>query len=150
MRVIADHLRAAAFLAVDGVTPSNKEQGYVMRRLIRRAVRFAFDLGIEQNFLEEVVPAIANMYSDDYPEVAAARDAIITVLVKEEKAFRQTLRSGVKMMERMSKNGLSLTGIDIFRLYDTYGFPPEKNLIFAWLNSELVHKQRPKELLKAG
>ena len=67
MRVIADHLRAATFLAVDGVKPSNKEQGYVMRRLLRRAIRFAFDLGIEQNFLEEIVPVIADMYAEDYP-----------------------------------------------------------------------------------
>ena len=73
MRVIADHLRAATFLAVDGVVPSNKEQGYVMRRLLRRAIRFAFDLGIEQNFFEEVVPAIADMYVEDYPEVKEQR-----------------------------------------------------------------------------
>ena len=80
MRVIADHLRAATFLAVDGCMPSNKEQGYVMRRLIRRAVRFAFDLGIEQNFLEQVVPVIADIYTDDFPEVAAKRDEVIAVL----------------------------------------------------------------------
>jgi alanyl-tRNA synthetase len=65
MRVIADHLRAATFLAVDGCVPSNKEQGYVMRRLVRRAIRFAFELGIEQNFLEQVVPVIADLYHDD-------------------------------------------------------------------------------------
>ena len=62
MRVIADHLRAAAFMAVDGCVPSNKEQGYVMRRLLRRAIRYSFDLGIEQNFLQEVVPTIADLY----------------------------------------------------------------------------------------
>jgi alanyl-tRNA synthetase len=123
MRVIADHLRAATFLAVDGVKPSNKEQGYVMRRLIRRAVRFAFDLGIEQNFLEAVVPVIADMYVDDYPEVAAARDEVITVLVKEEKAFRQTLRKGLN--ELLKRNADGLTGAEIFTLYDTYGFPVE-------------------------
>ena len=83
MRVIADHLRAATFLAVDGCVPSNKEQGYVMRRLLRRAIRYSFDLGIEQNFLEEVVPVIADMYVDDFPEVAENRETIIAVLVKE-------------------------------------------------------------------
>ncbi|MCL2451417.1 alanine--tRNA ligase-related protein [Candidatus Saccharibacteria bacterium] len=103
MRVIADHLRAAVFLAVDGVKPSNKEQGYVMRRLIRRAVRFAFELGIEQNFLPEIVPVIADIYADDFPEVAAARDDVIATLVKEEKAFRQTLRKGLKEFERLIK-----------------------------------------------
>ncbi len=83
MRVIADHLRAAVFLAVDGIVPSNKEQGYVMRRLLRRAIRFAFDLGIEQNFLEQIVPVIADLYHEDYPEVAASRDKVIETLVKE-------------------------------------------------------------------
>jgi len=157
MRVIADHLRGATFLAVDGIVPSNKEQGYVMRRLLRRAIRFAFDLGIEQNFLEQVVPVIADMYVDDYPEVKASRDKVIEVLVREEKVFRQTLRKGLVEFEKMAKNlvqeqigsdallGVKLeadveeaiaddtgfddtkkfTGDDIFKLYDTYGFPLE-------------------------
>jgi alanyl-tRNA synthetase len=123
MRVIADHLRAATFLAVDGCVPSNKEQGYVMRRLLRRAIRFAFELGIEQNFLEEVVPVVADMYHDDFPEVAAKRDEVIAVLVKEEKAFRQTLRKGLKQFETFARNGI--TGGELFTLYDTYGFPVE-------------------------
>lgn len=101
MRVIADHLRAATFLAVDGVVPSNKEQGYVMRRLVRRAIRFAFELGVEQNFLEQIVPVIADLYHDDFPEVAANRDKVIEVLVKEEKAFRQTLRKGLKEFDKL-------------------------------------------------
>jgi len=123
MRVIADHLRGASFLAVDGVTPSNKEQGYVMRRLIRRAVRFAFDLGIEQNFLQEVVPVIADLYKNDYPEVATNRQAVIDTLVKEEKVFRQTLRKGLQEFKRLVET--ELTGEIIFKLYDTYGFPVE-------------------------
>lgn len=123
MRVIADHLRAATFMAVDDVKPSNKEQGYVMRRLIRRAVRFAFDLGIEQNFLEAVVPVIADLYANDYPEVAAAREEIIAVLAKEEKVFRQTLRKGINELAKRKEGGL--TGAEIFTLYDTYGFPVE-------------------------
>ena len=123
MRVIADHLRAATFMAVDDVRPSNKEQGYVMRRLIRRAVRFAFDLGIEQNFLQEVVPVIADMYAADYPEVAAARDEVVAILVKEEKTFRQTLRKGLNELLKRKEGGL--TGVEIFTLYDTYGFPVE-------------------------
>jgi alanyl-tRNA synthetase len=131
MRVIADHLRAATFLAVDGVKPSNKEQGYVMRRLIRRAIRYAFDLGVEQNFLETVVPVIADLYKDDFPEVAAQRDEVIEVLVKEEKAFRQTLRKGLNELQKMGKE---LGGDEIFKLYDTYGFPVE-------LSTEEVFKQ---------
>ena len=123
MRVIADHLRAATFLAVDGVTPSNKEQGYVMRRLLRRAIRHAFELGIEQNFLEQVVPVIANLYHDDFPEVAANRDKVIEVLVKEEKVFRQTLRKGLREFNKLANK--ELPGDVIFKLYDTYGFPVE-------------------------
>lgn len=123
MRVIADHLRAATFLAVDGCVPSNKEQGYVMRRLLRRAIRFAFELGVEQNFLEQVVPVIADLYHDDYPEVAEKRDEVIAVLAKEEKAFRQTLRKGLKEMDKFADGGLS--GAALFTLYDTYGFPVE-------------------------
>lgn len=123
MRVIADHLRAATFLAVDGCVPSNKEQGYVMRRLLRRAIRFAFDLGVEQNFFEAIVPIIADLYESDFPEVKESRDNIIAVLVKEEKVFRQTLRKGINELTKRKTDGL--TGEEIFTLYDTYGFPVE-------------------------
>lgn len=130
MRVIADHLRAATFLAVDGVVPSNKTQGYVMRRLLRRAIRFAFDLGIEQNFLEQVVPVIADLYVNDFPEVAANREKVIEVLVREEKLFRQTIRKGDKLIERLTdvKEGGAqslIAGRHIFELYDTHGYPME-------------------------
>ena len=132
MRVIADHLRAAVFLAVDGCVPSNKEQGYVMRRLLRRAIRYSFDLGIEQNFLEEVVPVIADLYEADFPEVKENRKQIIAVLVKEEKAFRQTLRKGLRQMQHYIDDGL--TGEELFTLYDTFGFPVE-------LSTEEAYKQ---------
>jgi alanyl-tRNA synthetase len=143
MRVIADHLRGATFLAVDGVTPSNKEQGYVMRRLVRRAIRFAFDLGVEQNFMQEVVPVIADLYHNDFPEVAAKRDEVIAILVKEEKVFRQTIRHGLKVFDKLvaKKNLLpseevrdftSVDGKMIFTLYDTYGFPVELALEEAY------------------
>jgi alanyl-tRNA synthetase len=126
MRVIADHLRGATFLAVDGVVPSNKEQGYVMRRLVRRAIRFAFDLGVEQNFLEQVIPIIADMYEADYPEIKAQREAIIATMIKEEKVFRQTLRKGLNELTNIyNRNSQQFTGEDIFTLYDTYGFPSE-------------------------
>ena len=146
MRVIADHLRAATFMAVDGIVPSNKQQGYVMRRLVRRAVRFAFDLGIEQNFLQEVVPVIADLYADDYPEVKSNKDQVVAVLVKEEKAFRQTLRKGLKEFDKMFQkpvkdgevlvvNGEPVTkkaylslGYGLFKLYDTNGFPVELSI----------------------
>jgi alanyl-tRNA synthetase len=145
MRVIADHLRSSTFLAVDGVVPSNKTQGYVMRRLMRRAIRFAFELGIEQNFVQEIVPVITSLYKDDYPEVAEREQEVIGVLVREEKAFRQTLRKGLHEFDKIAQVLLSnlydargtteddedrqekprLTGKHIFELYDTYGFPVE-------------------------
>ncbi len=127
MRVIADHLRGAVFLCVDGITPSNKEQGYVMRRLLRRAIRFAFALGIEQNFLHEIVPIIIDLYSPDFPEVNSSKEKVLEVLLKEEKVFRQTLRKGVRELQKMADKG-SVTGKDIFTLYDTYGFPMELSL----------------------
>jgi alanyl-tRNA synthetase len=130
MRVIADHLRAATFLAVDGIVPSNQEQGYVMRRLLRRAIRFAFELGVEQNFLEQVVPVITDLYKDDFPEVAEQRQHVIDILVKEEKVFRQTLRAGVKEFAKLAADGFN--GEVAFKLYDTFGFPVELSLEEAY------------------
>ena len=123
MRVIADHLRSATFLAVDGCVPSNKEQGYVMRKFIRRAMAKAFDLGIEDDFVEKIVPEIVAIYAPDYAEVAVKTDEIIAVMVKEEKAFRRTLRKGLKELAKFESDGL--TGEELFMLYDTYGFPVE-------------------------
>jgi alanyl-tRNA synthetase len=140
MRVIADHLRAGIFLATDGVTPSNKRQGYVMRRLLRRAIRYALDLGIEQGVCERIAPVIAELYRGDFPEVMEREQEIIEVLKREEKIFRQTLRKGLQEFEKMMKIGTfpksfpaqfgpkALNGADIFRLYDTYGFPVELSI----------------------
>ncbi len=129
MRVIADHLRAATFLAVDGCVPSNKEQGYVMRRLLRRAIRFAHELGIQDAFFEEIVPVIADLYIQDFPEVAEQRDKIIITLMKEEKAFARTLLKGTKHLLSFIADGL--TGQEIFTMHDTYGFPYELSVEIA-------------------
>jgi alanyl-tRNA synthetase len=143
MRVIADHLRAATFLAVDGVVPSNKVQGYVMRRLMRRAIRYALELGIEQGLCEQIAPVIIDIYQDTYPEAKQARDKVVEVLAKEEKAFRQTLQKGLRLLQQLvtrshginlreadlvSAPGDKLTGETAFKLYDTYGFPIELTL----------------------
>ncbi|PID31892.1 alanine--tRNA ligase [Candidatus Saccharibacteria bacterium] len=131
MQVIADHIKGAAFLAVDGIVPSNKAQGYVMRRLMRRAIRFAFDLGVEQNFVQEVVPVVTELYKTDFPEVAEREAEVVAVLVREEKAFRQTLRKGLREFDKMADSlgsGDPMTGEHIFKLYDTYGFPVELTL----------------------
>ncbi len=126
MRVIADHLRAATFLAVDGCVPSNKEQGYVMRRLLRRAIMKAFHLGIEQNFVQEIAPVIAELYRNDFPEVLENEEEVVAILVKEEKVFKQTLRKGLREFEKLSADGLN--GETVFTLYDTYGFPVELSI----------------------
>ena len=139
MRIIADHLRGATFLAVDGIVPSNKEQGYVMRRLLRRAIRHAFELGIEQNFLEQIVPVITDVYKTDINEVAMNREKVIGILIKEEKAFRQTLRKGLHEFDKLIKRFEEHPELDtskrelgwgefFFTLYDTYGFPVELSL----------------------
>jgi alanyl-tRNA synthetase len=131
MRVIADHMRGATFLAVDGVVPSNKEQGYVMRRLVRRALRFAFELGVEQNLCEKLVPIIVGLYEADFPEVAERKQIVIDVLNKEEKIFRQTLRKGIHEFGKLTKEG-GLNGEIVFKLYDTYGFPMELSIEEAY------------------
>ncbi|MFF2369649.1 alanine--tRNA ligase-related protein [Agromyces sp. NPDC058110] len=123
MRVVADHLRGATFLAVDGVTPGNKAQGYVMRRLIRRAIRFAFDLGLEENFFGEIVPTIARIYDAHFPEVGEHAEYVEMVLVKEEQSFRRTLRKGLKVLSGYRDTGV--TGRELFLLSDTFGFPVE-------------------------
>ena len=131
MRIIADHLRGAYLLAAQGLVPSNKQQGYVMRRLIRRAILKALDLEIAQNFLEEVVPLIAESYEDLPDSILTARENALAVLVKEEKAFRQTLSKGLKELRKIKGE---ITGQDIFKLQDTYGFPSE-------LSVEEIYKQ---------
>jgi alanyl-tRNA synthetase len=123
MRVVADHLRGASFLGVDGVVPSNKEQGYVMRRLVRRAIRVALGLGLDENFFGELVPTIADLYRDSYPEVAARRDEVVAVLVKEEQRFRTTLAAGLERLQQF--DGQLITGSELFMLYDRDGFPVE-------------------------
>ena len=139
MRVIADHLRAATFLAVDGVVPSNKTQGYVMRRLMRRAIRFAFELGVEQNLCENLAPIITDLYKDDYPEVAENQQKILEVLIREEKIFRQTLRKGIQQFSKLAEDSPEITGEMVFRLYDTFGFPVELTL------EEAFHSSKPVE-----
>lgn len=122
-RIIADHMRSAVFMAADGVTPSNKTQGYILRRLLRRAIRQGHELGIEEGLFREIAPIVMNMYREPFPEVARDEKIVIDVLEKEEKLFRQTLRKGLREFEKLVKKNLD--GKTIFMLFDTYGFPPE-------------------------
>lgn len=122
MRVIADHIRGAYLLAAQGLTPSNKAHGYAMRRLLRRAILRALDLGISSNFLAEIVPIVASNYADLPDSILTHRENALAVMLKEENAFRQTLNKGIKELHKM---GDSLNGNDLFKLQDTYGFPFE-------------------------
>ncbi len=122
MRVIADHIRGAYLLAAQGLAPSNKAHGYAMRRLLRRAILRALDLGISSNFLAEIVPIVANNYADLPDSILTHREDALKVMLKEENAFRQTLNKGIRELHKM---GDSLNGNDLFKLQDTYGFPFE-------------------------
>lgn len=124
MRVIADHMRAAAWLSVDGVEPSNKAQGYVLRRLLRRAIRYGLDIGIEHELAQQITPIVTEIYAPDFPEVEQRKDKIIDLFTKEEQLFRQTLRHGLREFGKLTEKE-GLTGQVLFTLYDTYGFPAE-------------------------
>ena len=125
MRVIADHIRGAYLLAAQGLIPSNKTQGYAMRRLIRRAILRALDLGISTNFLSEIVPIVAKNYEELPGSILTHRDSALNVLLKEEQAFRTTLNKGLRELRKMARNNNTLSGRDLFKLQDTYGFPME-------------------------
>jgi alanyl-tRNA synthetase len=145
-RVVADHIKSAVWLATDGVTPSNTGQGYVLRRLVRRAIKFSLDLGLTQNVVGRLAPVVKEIYREDYPEVEQNYDTTLAILEKEERVFRQTLAKGLKELEKMAKIGhpeldsgslkeskQTLSGVDIFKLYDTYGFPKELSVEEATL-----------------
>jgi alanyl-tRNA synthetase len=127
MRIIADHLRGAYLLSSQGLKPSNKQQGYALRRLIRRAILKALDLGIAQDFISEIIPIIAENYKDLPDSILTTREEAVATLEKEERAFRQTLNKGLREMQKMIAHDADgvLTGTDLFKLQDTYGFPFE-------------------------
>lgn len=126
MRVIADHLRGAYLLSAQGLVPSNKQQGYALRRLIRRAVMKATNLGIDQDFLAQIVPIIAENYQDLSSEILTNRADALNVLIREEQAFRRSIHRGLKELHKLKDQGL--TGKELFMLQDTYGFPLELSL----------------------
>jgi len=127
MRIVADHIRASAFLIADGVTPSNVEQGYILRRLLRRAMRFARLLGIEGSVLPGLALLVVEHYSADYPELAEKRDVIAHEIALEEGRFLQALQRGEHEFERLLRHlkEPQISGRDAFYLYETYGFPLE-------------------------
>jgi alanyl-tRNA synthetase len=125
LNVIADHIRACAFLIVDGVLPGNEGRGYVLRRIIRRAIRHGKKLGVDEPFFHKLVAPLANEMGGAYPELPKAQAHVEKVLAKEEARFAETLDQGMEILEGAiaELDGKQLPGDIVFRLYDTYGFP---------------------------
>ena len=126
LRVIADHIRACTFLVIDGVTPSNEGRGYVLRRIIRRAIRHGYKLGIKDAFFYKLVDTLAAEMGGAFPELATGKALAARVLRQEEERFAETLANGMQLLDSAFaalKGGKTLDGETVFKLYDTYGFP---------------------------
>ena len=137
LKVIADHLRASAFLVADGISPSNEGRGYVLRRIIRRALRHADKLGSKQPVLSSMVPTLVKQMSNAYPILKKNSKLIKANILQEEEQFASTLVQGMGLLKEEVKNlkGKTIKGELIFRLYDTYGFPPDMTADFARENN---------------
>ena len=132
VRVIADHIRAVAFSVADGASPSNDGRGYVVRRILRRAIRYAWDrLGIKEPFLFELVQVLGNQFSEVFPELIAQQAYVEKVVHSEEKSFIRTLGQGIALFEQMTEHSEVLAGEDAFKLHDTYGFPIDLTQLMA-------------------
>jgi alanyl-tRNA synthetase len=133
MRVIVDHVRAAVMALADdrGLVPSNVEQGYVIRRLLRVAIRRGLQLGIDRDFLTDLIPPVIETMGDEYPELRRNQRHVVTESGKEEKRFRATVRRGLRICEKIMAEKGSLTGKDAFMLFSTYGFPLEMTVQIA-------------------
>ncbi len=127
LRVIADHIRSCAFLVVDGVLPSNEGRGYVLRRIIRRAIRHGYMLGMKEPFFHKLVAPLSQEMGDAYPELPKVADQVTRVLRLEEERFAETLEQGMKILEGTidSLGDKQIPGETVFKLYDTYGFPTD-------------------------
>ncbi|MGH9111018.1 MAG: alanine--tRNA ligase [Acidimicrobiales bacterium] len=128
LRLMADHARTMTFLVADGVIPSNEDRGYVLRRIIRRALRFAYLLGVERPVLPAMVERTIDLMGGDYPEIVDARGLVVPIITREEESFRRTLANGSQILDtQLDKldDGGTLPGEVAFQLHDTYGFPFE-------------------------
>jgi alanyl-tRNA synthetase len=123
-RIIADHVKGAVFLISEGVLPSNVERGYVLRRILRRAIRYGKLLGLKKNFLIPLAKKVIEIYKDVYFELKSKETDVLTVIQNEEEKFEKTLMLGLKQFEKISQKG-EISGIEAFHLFDTYGFPLE-------------------------
>ena len=145
MRVIADHIRAISFSIADGQLPSNVKAGYVIRRILRRAVRYGYTfLGLSEPFLCQLVQQLVNDMGEAYPEIAKQQKFIESVIREEELAFLRTLDRGIRLMDECmerSKDGKVIAGADAFKLYDTYGFPIDLTELIAAENGYTVDQK---------
>jgi alanyl-tRNA synthetase len=124
LKVVADHIRACSFLIVDGVIPGNEGRGYVLRRVIRRAIRHGYKLGCKTPFFHKLVADLASVMGEAYPELVAAQERVAAVLKQEEERFAETLENGMGVLESaMASEDKMLDGETVFKLYDTFGFP---------------------------
>ncbi len=124
LKVIADHIRACSFLIVDGIIPGNEGRGYVLRRVIRRAIRHGYKLGCKMPFFHKLVADLAAVMGEAYPELVAAQERVTAVLKQEEERFAETLDNGMSVLETaMASEDKMLDGETVFKLYDTFGFP---------------------------
>lgn len=156
-RVILDHLRGATFLIGDNILPGNKDQGYFVRRLIRRAVRFGAKIGAKETFCGKVAEAYIETYKDAYPNLVMDRARIVDELTKEEAKFKQGLEKGTKEFEKIYQSKGALDGLDAFNLYQSYGFPWELTEEMAREKGQVVDKsvfesefKKHQELSRAG
>ena len=151
LRVIADHIRACSFLIADGVVPGNEKRSYVLRRIIRRAVRHGYQLGVQEPFLHRLVGSLEAEMGAAYPELREQRDHVERVLLREEERFAETLAEGMRILENavegLGKGGV-IPGETVFALYDTYGFPRDLTADFA-RNRDLVIDEAGFETLMA-
>ena len=139
-RIISDHIKACTFLISEGILPSNKDRGYILRRLIRRIIGLEKILGLPNNFLMSLVPKVVEIYKDIYPEIKSKEAEIMTVIQNEGEKFEKALAKGLKQFEKISLKG-DISGIDAFHLYDTYGFPLELTTELAEQKDLKVDKQ---------
>jgi alanyl-tRNA synthetase len=124
-RIITDHIKASILIVMDGVLPGSSQQGYILRRLIRRAVRHARKIGVREPFTESIAQEAIEQFSEIYPELEKKQERIINVIVKEEEKFNNTLENGLKELERILEDKDTLDGEKAFQLYETYGLPLE-------------------------
>jgi alanyl-tRNA synthetase len=150
INVLADHTRALVFAIGDGIIPSNEERGYVLRRLLRRAVRLCRTLNIEDAFLYKLVPNIVSMYGSAYPDLIQRREEITLVIKSEEERFLSTLEKGLGQLEEILTHNNRISGEQAFRLYDTYGFPVELTKEIAQERNISVDEQGFIEMLQAA